>query len=97
MHSRSGSIKAILQPMPKVTGSLRTKFEESFIIKAAKLWNTLPPKVTQITDLIHFKAGLDKFLCDIPDLPPVPGYPYQNNNSLTSISNNRFNLVTTTF
>ena len=64
MHSRSCSIKAILQPMPKVTGSLRTKFEKSFIIKAAKLWNTLPPKLTQVTDLIHFKAGLDKFLCD---------------------------------
>ena len=34
-HTRTGAVKAVLQPMPRVTGLLLTKFEQSFIIKAA--------------------------------------------------------------
>ena len=70
--------------MPRVSGALLTKFEESFVIKAAKLWNILPSHITLITNLNHFKAELDKFINNLPDLPPIPGYPYQNNNSLTN-------------
>ena len=70
--------------MPKITGSLLTKFEECFIVKAVKLWNVLPPVITHLTELNSFKSGLDNFLMNTPDLPPIPGYPYQNNNSLLS-------------
>ena len=37
LNKRLNSLKAILQPMPKATGSLLTKYEESFVVKAAKL------------------------------------------------------------
>ena len=69
--------------MPKVTGSLLTKYEESFVVRAAKLWNTLPSSLTHVKALNLFKIGLDNFLKTIPDLPPIPGYPYQTKNSLT--------------
>ena len=70
--------------MPKITGSLLNKFEECFIVKAVKLWNVLPPLITHYTDLHNFKLGLENFLKTTPDFPPIPGYPYQNNNSLLS-------------
>ena len=81
-HTRSNSVRAVLLAMPKITGSALTKFEESFIVKAVKLWNVLPPLITHCTVLTAFKSGLDKFLRNTPDFPPIPGYPYQNNNSL---------------
>ena len=83
-HTRTNSIRAVLKSLPKVAGSLLSKFEESFVIKAAKLWNLLPSDVTHLTELFAFKAGLDKFLKNTPDLPPISGYPYQHNNSLLS-------------
>ena len=86
LHRRTESIKAVLQPMPRVTGRLLTMHEESFTIKAAKLWNTLPAKLTHIKDLNSFKNGLDKYISNIPDQPPIPGYPYQTNNSLLNSS-----------
>ena len=83
LNRRPAFIKADLQPMPTEPG-LRNKFDNSFVIKAAKLWNKLPPYLTYVTDLVAFKAGLDKFLIDIPDLPPIPGYPTQGRtNSIT--------------
>ena len=71
--------------MPRVRGKLLTKFEESFVIKAAKLWNVLPGNLTHIPDLTIFKAALDEYLFTLPDKPPILGYPYQTNNSLTSV------------
>ena len=82
INNRSNSIKAVLIPMPKVKGKLLTKFEESFIVQACKLWNILPPELTHITNLNSFKTELNKFLQLIPDEPPLPGYPSVNNNSL---------------
>ena len=83
VHKRSNSVKAVLKPMPRVMGSLLTKYEESFVIKAAKLWNVIPSNLTVIEHLGAFKSGLDRFLKTVPDLPPVPGYPSQTKNSLT--------------
>ena len=84
-HSRSCSIKAIIKPLPKIRGKLLTAFDESFIIKAAKLWNILPPELTHISSLNLFKRNLDNFLKNVADKPPLPGYPYTCDNSLTSI------------
>ena len=81
-HRRTNSLKAILKPLPKIKGQILTQYENSFIIKSAKLWNILPPQLTKINDLNIFKAKLNKFLNDIPDKPPLPNYPYLNNNSL---------------
>ena len=73
---------AYLKPLPKVKGKLLSSFEQSFIIKAAKLWNFLPPKLTEISDFSCFKAKLVKYLEFIPDEPPVLGYHHNNRNSI---------------
>lgn len=81
-HNRSGAIKAILKPLPRLQGKALTTYEESFLVRAAKLWNILPPEITRITALDLFKRRLTAFIKTIPDKPPLPNYPYQNNNSL---------------
>ena len=81
-HSRTYAIMAILKPLPKLKGKSLTKYEESFLIKGPKLWNLLPPDLTKISVLNIFKNKLNTFLDKIPDKPPIPGYPYVNDNSL---------------
>ena len=44
---RSGEL-AVINPMPKVHGKLLTLYESSFIVRAAKLWNILPPNLANI-------------------------------------------------
>ena len=83
-HQRSGAIRAVLKLLPKLQGRALTVYEESFLIKAAKLWNILPPELSKITVLDEFKRKLLTFLKSIPDKPPLPGYPSVNDNSLTS-------------
>ena len=82
-HSRTGCDKAVLKPLPKVRGRLLNSYEESFIVKSCKLWNILPGHLTKITSLSSFVVQLNLFLSNIPDKPPIPGYPYTSNNSLT--------------
>ena len=82
LNKRSNAVRAVIRPLPKVRGGLLTKFDESFLIRACKLWNIIPPDLSQITALIPFKSKLKKFLDEIPDEPPLSGYPVRNNNSL---------------
>ena len=84
-NTRTQAARAVLKPMSKIKGKVLTSYEESFIIKSAKLWNILPAKLTKITTLPMFINSLDKFLSSIPDQPPIPGYPYTCNNSLTEL------------
>ena len=81
-NKRSGGIKALIKPLPRMRGRILTAFEGSFVIKSARLWNTLPPNLTRTTSLALFKHNLDKFLQTIPDRPPLPGYPHVCNNSI---------------
>ena len=81
--SRPLAVKAILKPLPKVSGKLLSVYEERFSINSAKLWNILPSKISLTDKYSLFESELDKFLKTVPDLPPIPGYPYTNNNSLT--------------
>ena len=67
---RSGQ-KAILKPLPKIKGTLLSSFEESFGVRAAKLWNSLPSIVTDVSFLNAFVLVLDRYLNLIPDEPPV--------------------------
>ena len=82
LNKRTDSLRAVLPPFPKVRGKLLTQFEESFLVRACKLWNILPPNLTKQDILSSFKVGLNKFLEGVPDEPPLPGYPFINNNSL---------------
>ena len=56
------------------------------------IYNILPAEVKQAKSLQNFKSLLDRFLVNIPDLPPTPGYPKINNNSLLewATGNNNF-------
>ena len=85
MRARYSSNKAKVKPLPKLRGRILTLYDESFTIKAARLWNILPPELTNITSLITFKTSLDKFLQKIPDNPPISGYPHLSDNSLTNL------------
>ena len=84
-HLRTSAIKAIVKPLPKLRGKLLTIYDQSFTIKAAKLWNVLPPNLTKISSLELFKVSLDRFLLKVPDEPPLPGYSHKTDNSLTSL------------
>ena len=84
-HKRSQALKAVLKPLPRVRGRVLTTYEESFVIRSAKLWNVLPTPLTHISTLDKFKAALEKFLHTIPDEPPIPGYPCSSTNSLIDI------------
>ena len=64
--------------------SVRSDYDSTFRVRAAQLFNMLPPELRSLTTLGSFKAGLGRFLEQYPDTPPVPGYATQNDNSLLS-------------
>ncbi|XP_063679248.1 uncharacterized protein LOC134814875 [Bolinopsis microptera] len=66
----------------KAQCSISTHYENSFGVKAAKLWNLLPKEVNTIQVLETFKSSLAKFLKGFPDTPPTKEYTAITNNSL---------------
>ena len=62
--------------------SVRRDYDNSFRVRAAQLFNLLPPDVRSLSTLEGFKAGLGRFMEQYPDTPPVPGYTPANDNSL---------------
>ena len=68
--------------MPRVQGTILSNYENSFIIKAAKLWNKLPQNLTEIDVFTVFKKKLEDYLKLFPDQPPVKGYYHTTKNSL---------------
>ena len=78
-HSDRRGIRVKIPPLnrnakPKFT----TKFDNSFRVRAAMLWNTIPPKLTVIIGMESFKNGLTKYLTSLPDRPPIQGYSSKN-------------------
>ncbi len=57
-------------------------YDNTFGVKASRLWNILPKHTNQKTTLESFKVALGKFLDQFPDTPPSPGYTPVNSNSL---------------
>ena len=85
-------MKITLQPVNnKVQASVKTDHENSFEIKAARLWNLLPKHVNTVTSLDKFKVVLGEFLRKFPDTLAVPGSGYTavNRNSLLDSSNEK--------
>ena len=70
----------------KAQRSVATIYDNSFGVRAPRLWNMLPKGVNTVTTLDSFKVALGKFLDRFPDKPPVLGYTTPNNNSLLSWS-----------
>ena len=61
--------------------SYSTAYDNSFGIRAARLWNLLPKSVNSVTSLEPFKIALGGFISQFPDRPSVSGYT-PNINSL---------------
>ena len=57
-------------------------YEESFIIRSAKLWNKVPSAIQNVASLNSFKLKLDNWLSLLPDEPPVLGYYHVTKNSI---------------
>ena len=64
------------------TSRLSTVRKNFFTTTGPSIFNILPRKMKEATSLNSFKSQLDKFLSVIPDLPPTPGYPSLNKNTI---------------
>ena len=76
-HSeRRGRYVVIPNIKKQCSAKIITIRENSFTIHSAKLFNTLPKMIRNITDVRveTFKHHLDKLLRHIPDEPGIPGY-----------------------
>ena len=63
-------------PQVKGSGRIQTLREGSFQVHGAKLFNSLPKKIRDLTkvSIDEFKASLDQYLSSLPDEPKVAGY-----------------------
>ena len=60
----------------------QTVRDSSFSVMGPRLWNCIPHELTTISELEPFKTRVSRFLCRIPDMPPVRGYSTTNSNSI---------------
>ena len=76
------------------SAKLNTLRENSFGIRAPKLFNILPKHLRDITGVSAntFKHHLDKLLCTIPDQPTVSGYAGQRSADTNSITHQLLNI-----
>ena len=82
LNQRLG-IKASIPNLQRgVPLSTQTRYDNSFGVKAARLWNTLPAHINTIPELERFKSTLGEFMSRIPDMPPCTGYTTANSNSI---------------
>ena len=72
------------------TCAAQTARDNSFSLRAAKLWNILPANVTRITKFETFKTELGNFIAQFPDRPPATGYSCVNTNSILDWSGTRW-------
>jgi ribonuclease P/MRP protein subunit RPP40 len=82
VHSRHGTRAKVPCFNPKAQMSYSTHYENSFGVKAARLWNLLPRHVNGQKTLDGLKESLGAFLKEFPDTPPITGYTTVNSNSL---------------
>ena len=72
------------QPKINTSGTthLSTVRQHFFTSTGPQIFNTLPSKIKEAETLDSFKRQLDQYLKFIPDMPPTPGYPSFNNNTI---------------
>ena len=61
------------------------------------IFNIIPGKIKESKSLDIFKSHLDKYLRTIPDLPPTPGYPSLNRNTVLEWATGGCNLTDVIF
>ena len=77
-HNKRLGVKLLYPPVQSsATAAASTAYENSFSVRAVKLWNILPYHANSKTTL-----SLGVFLKKIPDKPPTVGYTSPNSNSL---------------
>ena len=81
-HIRHGIRVKVPNFNSKAQMSYSSHYEQSFGVKAARLWNLLPRHVNEQSTLTGFKEALGAFLATIPDTLPTVGYTTPNSNSL---------------
>ncbi|KAG0716392.1 hypothetical protein GWK47_009852 [Chionoecetes opilio] len=66
---------------------LQTLIHHSFSHNGVRLFNCAPRHIRDLTGVTTdtFKHHLDKWLADIPDQPPTPGYSSSHDNTLPSV------------
>ena len=78
-NSERRGLKVKVPPLrTDATQHARSCYESSFGVVGPKIWNTLPRRITTITNKTTFKTVLTKYLTRIPDLPPVDGCASRN-------------------
>ena len=81
-------VRAKVPPEQKnCPSSISSIYENSFSVKAAKLWNILPKSVDTAKDLDSLKVAhgkLGKFLERFQDTPPTPSHAAFLTSTLTS-------------
>ena len=70
------------RPKLKALSHLSTVRLHYFTFTGPAIFNILPAEIKQAKSLHQFKHLLDRFLSNVPDLPPTPGYPSINKNTL---------------
>ena len=74
--------RGIRVKIPSITRDAKmkyiTQYDDSFKIRAAKLWNSIPADLTTRTSMETFKPGLTRYLQNIPDRPPIQGLASSN-------------------
>ena len=78
-HSERRGIKVKIPPLPRdAKAKYISQFDNSFRVRAAKLWNTIPAKLTTKPSFMSFKNSLTSYLISLPDRPPIQGFPSRN-------------------
>ena len=76
----------IMAKIPRISkmcpSYIQTLADHAFPVKAAKLWNLLPKRIRDVSELEAFKASLGSLLEKVPDKPPTVGYTASCRNSL---------------
>ena len=75
---RRGIICKVPPLVRNAKSKYQTKYDQSFRVLGAKLWNLLPIQVKAKKTLDSFKIALTKFITQFPDRPPVPGITSEN-------------------
>ena len=55
-----------------------SQYDNSFKIRASKLWNSIPAELTRKVTMLSFKPALTRYLQSFPDQPPIQGLASRN-------------------
>ena len=56
----------------------QSRYDDSFHVNGARLWNSLPKAVKRKKTFNSFKSALTTLLLQLPDNPPIPGTASEN-------------------